>query len=183
MHSKIDETLNYWFVNTLYDRDVEQYLQKGTWRSDKPEKNRQLVKKMQIGDFIAIKFTFRRTDKMPFQNLGKNVSVMEIKAVGTITSKSSDNIELMVNWDKDYIPKEWYFYTYAHAIVRARIEEKEMARQLVNFTFYNQKQNYAYYLSDPYWAKKYVSPTDSYQIDDILSDGCFLGPGLNLTSI
>ncbi len=82
--------------------------------------------------------------------------------------------------------------------------ESESARRLIDFTFRGAAQDYAWFLSQPYWAEKYDVPalasipgaleeaaigdvedleTDSespYGVEDIVAEGCFLeGSTLN----
>ena len=102
---------------------------------------------------------------------------------------------MQVEWHRLADPKDWYFYTYWVTIVRANVED-ELARRLIRFTFGNHRQDYGFWLRQPYWAKMYgPSPAGDldldvddeemepdpeqvsakpYDVSDIVEDGCFL---------
>jgi 5-methylcytosine-specific restriction protein B len=73
---------------------MPRFLAEGIWEIQKPtDKDSVLVKSMKTGDRIAIKAAYTRKRGLPFDNRGQTVSVMAIKAVGTITGdefKGSD---------------------------------------------------------------------------------------------
>jgi hypothetical protein len=73
---------------------MPRFLAEGIWEIHKPtDKDSVLVKSMKTGDRIAIKAAYTRKRGLPFDNRGQTVSVMAIKAVGTITGdefKGSD---------------------------------------------------------------------------------------------
>ena len=156
------------------------------------------------GDRIAIKASFTRKHDVPFENNGRAASVMRIKAIGTITENRGDGLAVEVDWQQLDPPKNWYFYTYRTTVARARVEEDDMARRLVAFTFDGADQDYAYFLGNPFWAERYGPEVDPltaseteevdedetalkpenmpYTVDDIISEGGFLGRE-TLTSI
>jgi 5-methylcytosine-specific restriction protein B len=55
---------------------------------------------MQPGERIAIKATYTRKHGLPFDNRGHTVSVMTIKAVGTITENPNEGRRVKVEWAK-----------------------------------------------------------------------------------
>lgn len=152
---------------------------------------------MKPGDRIAIKASFTRKNDVPFENFGRAASVMRIKAVGTITANRGDGMTVEVDWQELDPPKEWYFYTYRTTVARARIEDDDMARRLVAFTFDGGDQDYGYFLKHPYWAERFAAEVDPlseieaeyaaeddnspapeiqpYTVDDIITEGGFLG--------
>ena len=67
---------------------------------------------MRPGDRIAIKSSYTRKHDLPFDNRGNAVSVMAIKAIGTITDNRHDGKHVRVDWTKLDPPREWYFYTH-----------------------------------------------------------------------
>ena len=152
---------------------------------------------MKPGDRIAIKASFVQTRGLPFDVGGKPVSVMRIKATGTILGNLNDGKRVRVAWDPLVAPRDWYFYTYRTTVVEADTESEESARRLVDFAFRGVPQDYAWFLARPYWVQKYGVRTDSasaatesseieeaeivatedeptYTIADILADGSFL---------
>ena len=108
-----------WFVGARYDTEgdqTERFVRDGVWEMeewDAPAHERYVrqVKSMEAGDRIAIKSTYVRKNRVDFDNKGKPVSVMAIKAVGEITENSGDGHRVKVNWMRLAPPREWYFYT------------------------------------------------------------------------
>jgi 5-methylcytosine-specific restriction protein B len=152
---------------------------------------------MKPGDRIAIKASFTRKNDVPFQNHGRAASVMRIKSIGTITANRGDGLTVEVDWQELDPPKDWYFYTYRTTVARARVEEDDMARRLVAFTFEGEAQDYDYFLGHSYWAERFAPEMDPlsaseaenaaeddsntspdaqpYTVDDIITEGGFLG--------
>ena len=153
---------------------------------------------MKPGDRIAVKASFVQKLGLPFDVGGKPVSVMRIKATGTVLQNLNDGRTVKVAWDPLFKPRDWYFYTYRTTIVEAD-NESEHARRLIDFTFRGLAQDYAWFLAQPYWVEKYgvervmvvadpsvehaeidadeiveIEEEPTYTIDDIIADGCFL---------
>jgi 5-methylcytosine-specific restriction enzyme B len=195
------EELAYWFVGAVWGRAEDQmprFLSEGVWENGYEEQFASVVRSMRPGDRIAIKASFVRKRGLPFDVGGKLVSVMRIKATGTILENLNDGRRVRVAWDPVSKPRDWYFYTYRTTIVGADPEQED-ARQLIDFTFRGKSQDYAWFLQQPYWAEKYgksalvhtVAPSlessDSqesdgleiedeppYSTDDIVAEGSFL---------
>jgi len=189
--------VNYWFVGAAWDEgdQTPRFLDEGIWQNGYEDKFSNLVRQMKQGDRIAIKSTYTRKHDVPFENRGRAVSAMRIKAIGTITGNRGDGQTVDVEWEELDPPREWYFYTYRTTVARARFEDEDMARQLVAFTFDGAEQNIPRFISQPYWAAKYaedieplseieeneqadgennVAPAEHYGVEDIIADGCFL---------
>lgn len=190
--------VNYWFAGAMWDDDqTERFLSEGIWQNRYEDKFSKLVRQMKPGDRIAIKASFNRKRDLPFDNHGRPVSTMKIKALGTITANRDDGLTVEVDWTKVDPPREWYFYTYRTTVACARFHDEEMARQLVAFTFEGADQDYARFLAHPYWAKRYApdverlsvieaeeqteaenesgAEIETYGVMDIIADGGFLG--------
>ena len=75
-----------WFVGAAFggtDDQTARFLDEGIWELRNPtDKESALVKSMAPGDRIAIKSSYVRKYNLPFDNHGKWVSVMAIKAIG-----------------------------------------------------------------------------------------------------
>ena len=192
-----DSERSFWFVGATWgDSDqTEHFLREGIWTNGYDQKFGDHVQRMKPGDRIAIKASFTKKYGLPFDNRDKSVSCMRIKAIGTVTEKTQDGQTVKVDWKPVDRPKDWYFYTYRVTIVEANVAD-ELARRLIRFTFDNQKQDYDFWLRQPYWAKKYpTAPTteiniqdeeddadcdpeeisaEPYDIADIVNEGCFL---------
>ena len=193
-----DPNIRFWFVGASWsstEDQTERFYGEGIWQNGYHDKYMEQVARMQPGDRIAIKSSFVRKYHLPFENQGKPVSCMRIKATGTITGATTDGRTVKVDWRPLGEPKDWYFYTYRVTVVEADASD-ELARHLIQFTFGDRKQDYEFWLRQPYWAKRYRAgaPTLTeieleqeeaeadleeaeavpYGIEDILKDGCFL---------
>lgn len=188
-----------WFAGALWDTDdqMPRFLAEGIWENGYEDQFSDLVLRMKPGDRIAIKASFVRTRGLPFDVGGKPVSVMRIKATGTILENLNDGKKVRVAWDPRVAPRDWYFYTYRTTLVEADTENEESARRLVDFAFRGVPQDYAWFLALPYWVQKYGGKADAaratteaaeiretdiiatedeptYTVADILADGSFL---------
>ncbi|WP_294289601.1 AAA family ATPase [uncultured Sphingomonas sp.] len=139
----------YWFVGASYGRrddQVERFLAEGIWDIDSPsDRNREQVLRMQPGERIAIKATYVRKNGLPFDGRGRSVSVMSIKAIGTITANAGDGERVSVDWQAGYSPREWYHYTYQPTIWEV-YPTNEMAQRLIRFAFIDEPQDYDWFL-------------------------------------
>ena len=141
----------YWFVGASYGRrddQVDRFLAEGIWDIDSPsERNREQVLRMQPGQRIAIKATYVRKNGLPFDNRGRSVSVMSIKAIGTITANHGDGERVSVAWEDGFTTREWYHYTYQPTIWEV-YPTKEMARRLIRFAFAAEPQDHDWFLQN-----------------------------------
>ncbi|MFZ1413668.1 MAG: AAA family ATPase [Defluviicoccus sp.] len=196
-----DPERRFWFVGAVWggtDDQTERFLAEGIWQNGYDEKFAEHVARMRPGDRIAIKAAFVQKYKLPFDNLGKPVSCMRIKAIGTIAANVGDGKTVKVDWERLDPPRDWFFYTYRVTVVEADPSE-ELARRLIMFAFAGAKQDYSYWIDEvPYFAKKYgavakpasdddILGTDaleteeeaaapSYTVTHIAEEGCFLAP-------
>lgn len=195
-----DPDCQFWFAGSIWNGTNDQtdrLLAKGIWQTNKgdDERTRQLVLEMRPGDRIAIKASFVQKFDLPFDNRGKPVSVMRMKAVGTVTENVGDGRTVKVDWRPLDPPRDWFFYTYRNTLTRANLPDR-FAKMLIRFAFADQDQDHAVFLDHPYWARKYgkaaavVDEEDEaaegasleadapniqkYKPSDIMDDGCFL---------
>ena len=193
-----DPNRRFWFVGAVWGRtddQTERFYSEGIWQTGPRSKIIEAVARMKPGDRIAIKSSFVKKYGLPFENQDKPVSCMRIKAIGTVTETTTDGRTVKVDWQRLNEPKEWYFYTYRVTFVEADASD-EFARRLIQFAFGDHKQDYEYWLRQPYWVKRYSAPAPTltaielqeeeadadleeaeiipYEIGDILEDGCFL---------
>lgn len=195
-----DPKRRFWFVGAAWgDNSVDQterFVEEGIWQNGYDEKFSEHVKSMQIGDRIAIKASFTQKYNLPFDNAGKTVSCMRIKAIGTVTEAATDAKTVKVDWQRLDPPKEWFFYTYRVTVVEADSSD-DLARRLIQFTFGEHQQDYEFWLRIPYFAKKYRPKTttmpepfftdeqdteadndettfEPYDLDTVVREGCFL---------
>ena len=158
-----------WFVGAHFETDgdqTERFVRDGIWAMeqwDAPahDKYVQQVKSMQPGDRIAIKSAYVRKDGIRFDNKGKSVSVMAIKAVGKITENPGDGHRIKVDWTSLDPLREWYFYTKRGTVWEVSPGSGSLpwaSRALFAFAFENQPQNFTHFLKGP-WSGTYTTPT------------------------
>ena len=97
----------YWFAGALWDKTDDQlprFLAEGIWENGYEDQFSELVRRMKPGDRIAIKASFVQTRGLPFDVGGKPVSVMRIKATGTILENLNDGKRVRVAWDPSRRP-------------------------------------------------------------------------------
>jgi 5-methylcytosine-specific restriction enzyme B len=189
----------YWFVGSTYggtDEQLPRFLNEGLWENGYEDQLLDVVRRIRPGDQIAVKASFVKKHNLPFNVGGKSVSVMRIKATGTVLENDGDGRKVRVVWDPPVEPRDWYFYTYRRTIAEADKESEDGCR-LIDFTFKGTAQDYDWFLNQAYWVEKYgvkpqlrqtdfqlvstpidgevISDEESpYSVDDIISDGCFL---------
>ena len=198
----------YWFASAVWSGSgdqLERFLDEGVWENQFDDQFSGAVRRMKPGDRIAIKASFVRKRGIPFDVGGRPVSVMRIKATGTILANQNDGRTVRVAWDPPGSTRDWYLYTYRTTLVEADLEN-ETARRLVEFTFRNGDQDYEWFLAQRYWIEKYgprpaaggdatasaiadavddeieAESPPPYTITDIITEGCFL-PAEEITTI
>lgn len=141
----------FWFVGAAFGRTQDQFdrfLRDGMWEISEPgPRQREQVLSMQPGQRIAIKSTYVRRQNLPFDNRGRPVSVMAIKAIGTITGNPGDGERIAVDWQPGFEAREWYHYTYQPTIWEV-YPDKDMARRLIAFAFGGAAQDYDWFLAN-----------------------------------
>ena len=161
MNSKIEgaEARPCWFVGALYGRDDDQtdrFVQESIWENGYEDKYLDLVKSIQAGDRIAIKAAKTRKLNLPFDNRGKHVSIMEIKAIGRVQENCGDGRTLKVKWKRVNYPQEWFFYT---GKARHTIWEVSpgywKADALIDYVFEGKKQDIDRFRNDPSYKDRF----------------------------
>ena len=148
-----------WFVGASFGHGAEdqvaRFLAEGIWEVRNPtDKESALVRSMQPGERIAIKAAYTRKNGLPFDNRSHTVSVMRIKAVGTILGNPRDGEQVRVQWQVDDSVREWYFYTYRATIWRV-LPGDWMSDALIAFTFDNAPQDLERFRNEPYWRERF----------------------------
>lgn len=161
MAEQIDKSVDLcWYVGAYTgdgDKHKEdEYIANGEWINGYEDKYLDIVNSVKAGDKIAIKSSYTQKNDLPFDVNGQTVSVMEIKAIGTVTENVGDGRTLKVDWKKFDVPKKWYFYTGRITIWKVeRTHKNELANALLDFTFCNKEQDYNLFLNHNYWKNKY----------------------------
>lgn len=159
MNIKIDSTGAHatWFVGASYggtDDQMPRFLAEGIWENGYDDKLLDVVRSMRPGERIAIKSSYTRKHGLPFDSRGRAVSVMGIKAVGTITENLNDGKRVKVDWAKVEPVREWYFYTHRATIWRV-LPGEWMNDALIAFAFDGKPQDVDRFRNEPFWRERY----------------------------
>ena len=147
-----------WFVGASYKGGTEdqlpRFLQEGVWENGYRDKYLEVVKSIQVGDRIAIKSAYTRRQGLPFDNRGQTVSVMAIKATGTVKENLGDGRTLKVDWKHFDPPREWYFYTNRTTVWRV-LPGDWTTDALIGFAFEEKVQNINRFRNAPFWRDRF----------------------------
>ncbi|BBT39690.1 McrB family protein [Pseudomonas putida] len=151
-----------WFVGASYggkDDQMPRFLENGIWENGYDDKLLDMVRAMQPGERIAIKAAYTRKHGLPFDNRGRTVSVMGIKAIGTITENLNDGKRVKVDWAQTGPVREWYFYTHRGTVWLVQPGDW-MNDALIAFAFDGLPQDVDRFRNEPYWRERYgtISP-------------------------
>jgi len=152
------EKASYWFVGASFndgsEDQTEQFCADGIWLNGYTDKHLEDVKRIKVGERIAIKSTYTKKNKLPFEANGNTASVMGIKAIGVVTENKGDGRNLKVDWDRLPEKKEWFFYTQRGTIWELK-RGKALSDALIDFTFNNKPQDYDLFRNDPFWKEQF----------------------------
>ena len=185
-----------WFVGAAFggwDDQTDRFVSEGIWENGYRDRYLDQVKSILPGDRIAIKawYTRKNREGLPFDNRGHSISVIAIKAIGTVLDNPGDGRHLKVDWTRIKPPREWYFYTYSRTVWKVS-NSRWQSDALICFAFDNVPQDIDRFRNHSYWRDKFGDleeteiplPTDPepgtdeseliYTVADILNDGCFL---------
>ena len=167
MNTKTDSTgaQANWFVGASYggtDDQMPRFLSEGIWENGYDDKLLDMVRSMRPGERIAIKSSYTRKHGLPFDSRGRTVSVMGIKAVGTITENLNDGKRVKVEWAKVEPVREWYFYTHRATIWRV-LPGEWMNDALIAFAFEGKPQDLDRFRNEPFWRERYGTTSPEKQ--------------------
>ena len=149
----------HWFVGAAWDDTDDQtsrFLEEGLWENGYKDRYLDDVRAMRPGDRIAIKSTYTRKADLPFDNRGESVSVMAIKATGTVTENPGNGRTVRVDWsNREDPPREWYFTTYWQTVHQVAAGSDWKTDGLIEFTFEAQEQDLERFLIHPQWRQRY----------------------------
>ena len=162
------EQNNYFFVGTKFGDDdyLEYFMKEGKWELGwhNNEENKQyqrmlkLFNKIKPGDVLFAKSTYVKKKNVPFVKKDDlKVSVMKIRGMATVKEVLDDGHTIIVDWKKEYIDREWFFFTGQETIwfpsdIKYRTKE---TKQLIKFAASDEIiiQDYDYFLNHPNWKK------------------------------
>ncbi|MFT7158013.1 MAG: hypothetical protein ACI8Q1_003039, partial [Parvicella sp.] len=152
------EKKSYWFVGAAFsggtDDQTAHFCDQGIWVNGYTDKHLDEVRRIKVGEQIAIKSTYTKKNKLPFEANGNTASVMAIKAIGVVTENKGDGRNLKVDWTRLSEKKEWFFYTQRGTIWELK-RGKALSDALIDFTFNNKPQDYDLFRNDPYWKERF----------------------------
>ena len=162
------EQNDYFFVGTKFGDDdyLEYFRKEGKWELGwhNNEENKQyqkmlkLFNKIKPGDVLFAKSTYVKKKNLPFVKKDDlKVSVMKIRGMATVKEVLDDGHTIIVDWKKEYIEREWFFFTGQETIwfpsdIKYRTKE---TNQLIKFAASDEIiiQDYDYFLNHPNWKK------------------------------
>ena len=162
------EQNDYFFVGTKFGDDdyLEYFRKEGKWELGwhNNEENKQyqkmlkLFNKIKPGDVLFAKSTYVKKKNLPFVKKDDlKVSVMKIRGMATVKEILDDGHTIIVDWNKEYIEREWFFFTGQETIwfpsdIKYRTKE---TNQLIKFATSDEIiiQDYDYFLNHPNWKK------------------------------
>jgi 5-methylcytosine-specific restriction protein B len=122
----------------------DRYITEGCWENGWDDKFVDDVNSMKVGDRIAIKAAYTKKNGLPFNNNGKVVGVMAIKAIGVITENPQDGKHIKVDWTRVTPAKEWYGAGVLRQTVHYVSSDENYTRKaLLDFTFNDIAQDYS----------------------------------------
>lgn len=159
MNTQIKDSASHatWFVGASYggnDDQMPRFLSEGIWENGYDDKFLDMVRSMRPGERIAIKSSYTRRHGLQFDTRGRTVSVMGIKAVGTITENLNDGKRVKVDWAKVEPVREWYFYTHRGTIWRV-LPGDWKNDALIAFAFEGKSQDVDRFRNEPFWRERY----------------------------
>ncbi len=155
-NSEIDSSKSYWFVGSTYDgKDhTERFIEEGIWELHPKAKPIDSIKSIRAGEKIAIKSAYTRKNGLAFDNRGHTVSVMAVKAIGTVVENLGDGKTLKVDWDKESTLREWYFFTSRNTVWEVT-PDSWRKMDLINFTFHGKEQDIDRFRNYPFWRERF----------------------------
>ena len=179
------EQNNYFFVGTKFGDDdyLEYFRKEGKWELGwhNNEENKQYQKmlksfnKIKPGDVLFAKSTYVKKKNVPFVKKDDlKVSVMKIRGMATVKEVLDDGHTIIVDWKKEYIEREWFFFTGQETIwfpsdIKYRTKETD---QLIKFAASDEIiiQDYDYFLNHPNWKKYKKLESETMLRNDFLFD-------------
>ncbi len=162
-----------WFVGAFWDPDdqTDRFVEEGIWQNGWEDKHLDLVKAIRPGDRIALKASTVRKRGLPFDNRGRVISTMPIKATGVVTENMGDGRNLRVDWTPVEEPREWYFYTYRGTVWKVDCDSGTLpwaANALIDFTFKGAEQDYDRFLH--HWYADPGKPLGETDLSELARD-------------
>lgn len=145
----------------------DNYIKNGTWENLYESEYFDKVNSVKIGDRIVIKSCYIQKNNLPFNNNGKTVAVMCLKAIGTVVENSFDGKHLKVQWEKLEPNKIWYGQgVLRNTIHLIKASDGFIKKSLLDFTFGNVTQDYSI-CEDYYEDEEVINEDELIEIEKI----------------
>ena len=133
-----------WFVGAQYDGTdhTDVFVKEGIWRYGGEKID--IIDTVKAGDKIAIKAMCVQKNGLPFENYGKSISCLIIKAIGTVVENLNSENTLVVDWERLSPEKRWYVYTGKLWGTVGKISKQDgnNYKNLIEFAFEGKPQPY-----------------------------------------
>lgn len=159
-------TQSNWFVGAYWrgaqpEDQTPRFLEEGLWENGNDDRYQDHVRSMQPRDKIAIKVAFSRRNGLPFDNRGKAVWVMRIKAIGTVIENLNDGKRVRVDWGERDMTRDWFsiprYGQTVHLIEPGDWNEDA----LLAFAFEGIRQDIdLFFRNDPRWRERFGDGVD-----------------------
>lgn len=166
----VDSDIPYaWYVGASFTDEnkksvdyTDLFISEGRWENGWDDKYIDSVNKMKPGDRIAIKASYTKKNGLPFNNNGKTVGVMGIKAIGTIVENCNNGKDIKVDWEPVVPIKEWYGAgVLLQTVHYVDANDGYLRKSLLNFTFGNAKQDYS--ICEDRYADEIITDADDFE--------------------
>lgn len=140
-----------WYVGTTGNdedgnwRDFsDDFIEQGIWENGWDDKFIDVVNSIKVGDRIVIKSSFTQKYNLPFENNGRIVGAMRLKAIGTVTGNDENGKRITVDWERLDPMKTWYGPgTLRETIHGINANDGYVKKMLLDFTFSDAEQDYS----------------------------------------
>lgn len=163
-----------WYVGAKYDNvdHTDTFIEEGIWKYIGERMS--VVDSVKTGDRIAIKAMCTQKHGLPFENYGKDVSCIIIKAIGTVKENKNHENTLVVDWEKLYPEKRWYAHTGKlwGTATKLTVADGNNYKNLLAFTFEGKEQPYEDIDIQPNVAEQSndLIATENEEVEETISD-------------
>ena len=150
----MEEQRPIWFLGARIEgRDLtDQFISEGYFETNPANSiEESYINSILPGDKVFIKSNFTRKHELPFDNKGKSVAVMALKAEGTVKKNFRDGRRLIVEWRKIEPRREWYSYTYRGKIWKVQKSSGWRSKYidaLFRFALEGEEQDFSLFFRD-----------------------------------
>ena len=134
-----------WFVGASFGPrgdQTDRFIEDGIWEHGFDDDDHlPEVQSIQPGDRIVIKSTTTQKHNLPFYHGQKHASVMDIKAIGTVSENLGDGRRVRVDWQRFDSPRRWYLYPLMDTLHKISLGNNPKSDALIAFAFEGKRQD------------------------------------------